>query len=1337
MKRYLHPYRKSAYLLISWYGFFFFSLTLTVPIQQLYAGHTNHLTVKYLESTASPLTTTLNTTPFLFEVDSLEMPQVDSLEIPDNSLAHTRSLTPSLSWLHPAQEVMAASLQDNQLQIYNPNEDPLHYHIAFSIPKHWTLISEAAHESITIPPKATIAVPFRLFVPQEAVLGKTYTLTAHSQHNQSSSIQSFTLPITVTQSFQPLGNNPTVKATFLPKQMSTTRNSLISMQLQLANLSDSLLLIEPIIEAPEYWTLIYTPSIPDTLLPKDTLVVPVQIHIPASTKGGKHYPITAKILNHIGEKNMLADVATSVYIHAKTYRNTLSNTTSNSVTKNAADQSIKTNSSNKTKLTKKQKAKQEGTQESVHRGLAMAFVKPVSVHDPNLDLYFNSIRIRNVSKDSISFKPSIKLPRQWTLANFLPIPKQMTLGPKEVAFIPIKINIPSTTKANHRYRVQAHLYDLNKEKYLLNKCATQIKVAEKSDWEIELINEDLLLPKNSKDVSFAARLKNMGNKPEEVVLAFTLNGKIVQKSILMPPGFDSTFVFNTPYQPKPYISTRGAISEHLIIRANNGDTIQNKKIEIIKLDNKYDGGYLKEYPHSVYLRTTNLLNRPMNVSLAAQGIFKFEDTKYLSYNLTQNRLFSNREQFINNLRYQMGYYSPTFDAILGSVPSVGQNFHGVNLIQSNRTTNNLFGLNTAGAYFKTTPGIGQHVTFSLVQNLRDPITSLGIEYRTQLGNSGGHLYSGLFYGLNFEEVGNKKRSGTSIATFQTNLPINNKHYLNLLVNASHEKNLYTSTVDSTEQFIPEQGNQITTIGYYYNLQYHGRFSPYFSASAGHTYASPKYSGLIKGILSANAFLRYNLLGNTRYSIILGHRFTQRLKETYLHGLPQQHTGFQRYQWSVQYQMRLTRRLSLLTLGSLNQYKAERRTNLTPQYLPFQNQLYTVGLGKQWRINSINWFTIINYNWQSIADHASVTDSTAFTAIPTLTGWDMNSVLRKRGWSAGAAFKTGTNNLLTTYQSNQNRFNRSLIRFFGNYSKRFPKQNMQLNVSSQYSHSFGNNINSSQASISSTLYAFFPNRWTLELFNSFQYSFTDKSLTPQLELGLRKDFSLVRKKRDRLENVEVICFKDINRNGRRDEFEPGIPDIQVNLKPEPKSKKQKKYEEMLGIDGSREKRLPPVSLYSNEDGKTTFKDIPAGAYSLGVQRIYNNLDGFFNQQDSDQQIVLNRHQVYEIPFTKSHMIYGRVRLDKDRFTKAHSTHVGNIRVTAENVKGEQYSVLTDMEGNFSIPVPEDAQYTVTITDPLSSKKIQLMDNNIKVHFQANSEAEVEFIYKEKERKINFN
>jgi hypothetical protein len=291
-----------------------------------------------------------------------------------------------------------------------------------------------------------------------------------------------------------------------------------------------------------------------------------------------------------------------------------------------------------------------------------------------------------------------------------------------------------------------------------------------------------------------------------------------------------------------------------------------------------------------------------------------------------------------------------------------------------------------------------------------------------------------------------------------------------------------------------------------------------------------------------------------------------------------------------------------------------------------------------------------------------------------------------------------------------------------YRQALYKDLLALNVNAGYDHS---NLRRDAMTMNAALEGTLQDNLDLKLKTTFR-STNDSPLSfTSIEASVVKGFDIGRKKANYYD-IEIICFKDLNGNGKKEAREPGAQNIQVSLK--------LMQEDESFAKAGQKVRFKNTALLTGNSGAVTCEYMPAGNYELQLMPL-SDMQGFFNFSGALQNIKITEKTTHFIPYIEAARISGMVEIQKSNFSNTGVMDIANIRVTATDDQGNSFTVLTDKMGYFTIYVPKNRDYTISINN-IMGNKFELEKNDIPVSMKGKDKAEVNFIFKEKKRRINF-
>lgn len=263
---------------------------------------------------------------------------------------------------------------------------------------------------------------------------------------------------------------------------------------------------------------------------------------------------------------------------------------------------------------------------------------------------------------------------------------------------------------------------------------------------------------------------------------------------------------------------------------------------------------------------------------------------------------------------------------------------------------------------------------------------------------------------------------------------------------------------------------------------------------------------------------------------------------------------------------------------------------------------------------------------------------------------------------------------------------------------------------------------------------YPGRtWKITFSNALSYSSTVDKLTDEkftytgtyFELRVKKDFN-INQPRYQYHDLKVYFFKDLNGNRVKDPDEPGIRDIMFNIKVD--------EDKLIGQENTTSGYFMEVDLLSDMDGYIHYDNVPNGFYIIEYNAI-GKMQGSFSSETNSQKLYIGKDETLYIPFFENNKIFGKAIINRSKLSNLGIIDPSNIKVTAEDSRGHKFSSLTDGNGDFSIYVPSVDKYTVKINN-IFFENFELEQNNYEVQLNGYRQFEVNFIFNEKRRRINF-
>lgn len=210
-------------------------------------------------------------------------------------------------------------------------------------------------------------------------------------------------------------------------------------------------------------------------------------------------------------------------------------------------------------------------------------------------------------------------------------------------------------------------------------------------------------------------------------------------------------------------------------------------------------------------------------------------------------------------------------------------------------------------------------------------------------------------------------------------------------------------------------------------------------------------------------------------------------------------------------------------------------------------------------------------------------------------------------------------------------------------------------------------------------------------------------------GVRKEFGVpIPFAKARAANAPFRVFYDLNGNGRRDNDEPPIENVVLNL-------------------GGHE-------IISDANGQAMVRNIGHGSHALMVIPLDPPKGWFANVPDS---IRVGFDEVHHVPFVRGVKVEGNVIVNRQRIAVADDKPLDltNIKISATDAAtGRSYGALTDLHGNYAFYLP-NGTYVLSMDENILGNRLELAQNNFTVTLDGDIESVyTSFYIVEKERTV---
>ncbi len=922
--------------------------------------------------------------------------------------------------------------------------------------------------------------------------------------------------------------------------------------------------------------------------------------------------------------------------------------------------------------------------------LGLSFLKE-SINANSGESFFNTIFIKNNGTRTEFFTLNISVPQSWKVLG--QEQQDLVLDPGDSLIIPLRVSTHAKAKGDIGYSVIASLTDSRGNTIKNEYCF--IKIASKADLRVSVPIGTNYFDQKTWLSGFPVNISNNGNKEELINLIFDLEKGIglgdsflenFSLDIMVPPYTDTTLYYTVRLKP---------------------DMLEGKESFRLHLVAETPG---KRFSQSVWFRTLNAqynnyippTQKTLLVDFSAQGLLsQGRIPNYILY-LQGKTLLKNN----NDIYYQYRNLSSNSTEALYKY-----NFMhiGANINKWNFEVGDSYMNHEASLY-------GRGITVGYTGNKFNIQSIANSDPKTDIKNAG--LFGGISFGKSSLNLGvsvhDNQRAEVQalLASIEPKINIR-KHNLSLLMAANPVKQ--------------DRDGQTDHLEYSSEIRYSSSFKKLRNIVK-LRYATPNYYGNYKGRLFGYLSSQYlinqtnrlslhtTLNNNTRPIISSGqtlynnensstiaklfHTWDITPKANFFYG-----PTFERFQKNqIQNNAALANDFISNTVG----LQAGSRFRFDDPYTSFTPKI-TVG-----NVNIIDFPRLYGNN-----PGLYTTNTNYF-----IYYLDVN--YRSRYWNFIASYEAGPRNVYSQFNYFYLGRSTRTLRVMPSVDMFLYKKIMHLEAGITYNNDMV--LKNSFINTSALFTWYLPQYWSAyanafyTITNRTTSSGTDSYQSLYLEAGIRKELNL-KHPRVSYHTLSLTLFKDFNGNYEKESNEPGIPQVIVSLTREINLKE----EYIPGNVGN-------IELMSNYLGEVTFTDIPNGIYKVEFTPIGKEV-GTFTKSVEELTINLQEDQHLYFPFVEKNKVFGKIILNRSRLSGIGKIDVSNVRLTVTDSHGRSFSTLTDKNGEFVLFAPITDEYIVTINN-LFYEDFDLRQNNFVVQFNGYKQFEVNFIFDEKVRRINF-
>ncbi|OQY00529.1 MAG: hypothetical protein B6I20_08580, partial [Bacteroidetes bacterium 4572_117] len=828
--------------------------------------------------------------------------------------------------------------------------------------------------------------------------------------------------------------------------------------------------------------------------------------------------------------------------------------------------------------------------------------------------FFNILKVKNNSNFKFTGKIKLNQPRDWKIIGDSEININLDAG--DSLKLPIRIIASKNVLGEVAYAIVAVLFDKNNLSVLSEYCF--VNIPRISDLKINLPNRIIYFDNKTRTAKFRYKIKNSGNVNEIIQLNFnknehlTVDGKKLDE--LYAYEYSISAHADTTVEIKVNLANDNTTKDFFKLDLNTltQDTLYKKSLWFNKINSSYFHTIPQENKCAIVeLAASDILStRKPRYSLMVQGSVLLKNNIDLYYFYRNYNLEEDYSDYYNDRGY-IGIKNKYLNLQVGTVQNIFNEY--------------VFGFGGISKLELKKFSIGGHFS----NNEKTQQKFYGGDASIFLSNKSNISFGYSENIMEFEGISSK------VLFAGTNLRFLKKHNLSL-------KTYFNNTSHRLYKSFETQGFAI--LG-----NYSANYSK-FKINARIEYGSPEYSGISRGRTHLNVNSIYSLTNKDFINFSYSKHDIVNIK--YINDVPQptQKSFFDSY--LLLYNKNLNKLLSFnigpgfniekfntlyITLGSNDFFKTmTTRAIIGLRFYDISRQLYIrpkIEIGQ-----------IVPVKEQNINNNK-----------PRNT-YSFNLFTKYRDFSLYAQYENGSKGIYNQYYYFNSGYITKWFYIMPSYNKFFFNNKVNIDLRANYRYDI---ILEDKYFAFTTLTKFFlPDSWTLWLLNSVNTNTKRDQRNNSsvrynsvfFEAGIRKEFNC-KQPRFQYYDLNIIFFKDLNGNRKREKNEPGLRNVLAAIEPN--------YE----IEDSKvRKDFVSQKLLTGADGNIEYTNIVNGAYNLKYVLI-GDMVGNFNREELTHPFTIDEDKTIYIPYLENNRIIGKVILNRDPLSSLGPIDISNIRVIA--------------------------------------------------------------------------
>ncbi|MFC2137516.1 OmpA family protein [Bacteroidota bacterium] len=915
------------------------------------------------------------------------------------------------------------------------------------------------------------------------------------------------------------------------------------------------------------------------------------------------------------------------------------------------------------------------------------------------ETFFNILLVSNRSNKKKTVKLKFSLPPGWSF--FSEKEQVLNLEANDSIYIPLRGAASNEVLGEIGYSIIASLSDKQGRPLLNAYCF--IKIPKLKLFSFTPVTRTVFFNQETKNAEFQFNLKNDGNVDELITLTFKSSDEISLR------GEENNILINEISIPPKTDTTMGYIVS-LIDENEMGKTMFSIDLQVITEESKFNTTFWIENLSYSYTYEIPDKEKPLILELGAHNLLATSDP-YYSASFNGQVLFSKqRELFYYFSNHNLAKYMEDL----------------------NKNSKMYFGFNSYRLSFKA----GDFLQFPLYnQNARGLSVNSNLTKKFNIGG----LYSTstrssiMNYGISASTKGKNQTISTYYSYTQNDY--NNLNSQKLLLQARYK--IFKTTIESnlgvSSTDLNYSDKNVNKIGYHSHINFRGKRNKY-SWTFKNTFGSRYYYGRHDGKNTIYANIGYR--PNRTDILYLNYNSNRNNPAIYLRD-----SLVEKEQFSVARSTKL--RYSKLSPTGIRIYVEPSHNNMSSNGFthninetPFTTHGshlllgFLVGKGNK----SFSPYFTAGFNW--VTNHDTVpnvsedfykNNSPIFNSLLTIR-------LRNNALGLYLDYYYGPYSLFHYYNYYFYLNNYQSVRVMPYYDDFIYKNLLKLSIRGSYLNEFLRKTQ--RVNLNTQLSAHLNKGYTITLLNTINFQRSVQSVDESIykynsvyfELKAKKEFEW-NQPRYQYHTLTIIFYKDVNGNLKKDENEPGISDIYVEID---------RIDEVVNPEYSSgfeyQGQFFNANLLSNVYGEIEYENIIKGFYRINFYNIGLS-KGRFSSKENSMIVEMNDNQTIYIPFLEHNKIFGKVIMNRSKLSNLGKVDISNIKIKAIDSQGNETSTLSDKNGNFTIYAPSVDRYIVSINN-IFYEHFDLQQNNFLVQLNGYKQFEVNFIFTEKRRQINF-